>query len=1284
MSGLNEWLNRKLTENDNEADIDLQQDGRLGPAKVVFDLDSDPTMVNMAPDKLTLQSQSAFSTIRANCCVFKGKWMYEVQLRSKGVMQIGWCSANCRFTQDTGVGDTRHSYGLDGSKQRIWHIYTEKYGPYWRSGDIFGVCLDMDEGRIEYYRNGVSLGEAFNDIERGPGLALFPAVSLAYNDSLTGNFGGSPFRHPVTGYKPLQQKPKIDLINANHVVQYLVNLARLMSQHKTVVSENVGISIESVQMLIAAVLVEKIAPFFRNSYVIEDKVFSYIRGMCVIRSDASNNSIVHPGHPKSILGTFLTLLWTFMEDEDMKNFLLKLINFIGSCYKETPIDLEYEKQRTVIVILTCICNHPTTRKYLLESKFFEKNCLPLFLYIKPPDEKALEKLLPDDCIWTEGLGGNKLEYNLACDRLKQCTSVLYTLQKNLILVLMNNTDGDSKTPSSRRIFLTKFRKYVMDNSMEHRNLFLAQNNNNYLTPTQPAVALSFLCILLDVTKNLFQSEIPDKLVFIKPIHFYDESFGYNHVDRIGGILSHLKKTFRKDLVKMLGEGHPVLARPEQIAATTQTSVITFLMSTASVGGTQSTAIVSTRQEEPPLHNAVTLLKVKSQTPPTKTGNMDSYNSLNEMLDCSIFYYYSVAHKYIVMIADLRDNIAMLSSILLETKGCSDEILSTIEELRRSAKGVSSAYDEIMTEIVDRFGQRKSVFAKRSMELARKQAWYRSVALGTYRRNLLCWMLGSIFETLESASSEKSLFSFVPETYINVLPILLDTVLDFSFHDMSVQHDLKASDEIVAMAAEFLAKHSADSRVVLASCKDALLQALGTVTCHEAGIKALERTSAGSQLAMGHALLRPYENRAWGQSNWLLLRFWLGDGFAYRESRPTSVWQGGNESVSLGLHRSRGKTGSHTGLLHHIAPACPSKQYQRLFRQILLTDEPYSTMFLNSVLTQLNWAFSEFILLLQEIQTSSQRADQQNQPVVVESRQLKICSMCFELTVSLMRSLEMILTISPEVVQDTTRPNSDLLLGRIVQLASQVLSRITIPPGCFQHVIDLCLPDLSSVSHFSIITASLGILLALMKDEIIDEEFINKIPRVSKFLLTEPSFQIGSLEFALGEVKTPLQIQNQDSPLGNLDQKDALLPNRLIKPEPPVLPFSLYDCKILIQKFLKIMEVYFFISDPCHIREEEIQMVKRMIKSLQMRQSMMSEITILSDDSICPICYAKAISAEFFPCKHQSCGNCIVQHLLNHKVCFYCKTLISYVKSFDGATLYENKMDSKLLTPPITP
>lgn len=94
--------------------------------------------------------------------------------------------------------------------------------------------------------------------------------------------------------------------------------------------------------------------------------------------------------------------------------------------------------------------------------------LPTFVYIKPPDESTLTLVIPDDCIWTDGLGGSKEKYQNCCDRLKQSADVLYILQKHLMLILLNNTDGDDNTPSSRKIFLSKLRRYVMENSLEHR------------------------------------------------------------------------------------------------------------------------------------------------------------------------------------------------------------------------------------------------------------------------------------------------------------------------------------------------------------------------------------------------------------------------------------------------------------------------------------------------------------------------------------------------------------------------------------------------------------------------------------------------------------------------------------------------------------------------------------------------------------------------------------------------------------------------------------------------
>lgn len=253
-------------------------------------------------------------------------------------MQIGWCSSKCTFTQDTGVGDTENSYGFDGSKQRIWHVHTKKYGPYWRSGDIFGVCIDMDVGTIEYYRNGTSLGIAFDDVKFGPGIALFPAVSLAFDDSLTINFGGAPFRHPVEMYQPLQNQPTAKLDQSAFLLNHLVNVARVISTTRPQrFRSNKVVSAECTYMLFASLLISEILPFLCNSYVIDDNVFKCIKGMCVIRTNIDSNIIIYPGLPESTLGTFLSMFWTYLPANNMKCFLNKFVLHLSSMYREVSL-----------------------------------------------------------------------------------------------------------------------------------------------------------------------------------------------------------------------------------------------------------------------------------------------------------------------------------------------------------------------------------------------------------------------------------------------------------------------------------------------------------------------------------------------------------------------------------------------------------------------------------------------------------------------------------------------------------------------------------------------------------------------------------------------------------------------------------------------------------------------------------------------------------------------------------------------------------------------------------
>lgn len=101
----------------------------------------------------------------------------------------------------------------------------------------------------------------------------------------------------------------------------------------------------------------------------------------------------------------------------------------------------------------------------------------------------------------------------------------------------------------------------------------------------------------------------------------------------------------------------------------------------------------------------------------------------------------------MQIADLRDSLGILSEILCETRSTYDDLLKTMETVSTDTM-ISSTHGDVLKDLHDKLTERRQVFMKRSIELARKQAWYRSVALGPHRRGLLCWMLGSIFQTLK--------------------------------------------------------------------------------------------------------------------------------------------------------------------------------------------------------------------------------------------------------------------------------------------------------------------------------------------------------------------------------------------------------------------------------------------------------------------------------------------------------------------------------------------------------
>lgn len=67
--------------------------------------------------------------------------------------------------------------------------------------------------------------------------------------------------------------------------------------------------------------------------------------------------------------------------------------------------------------------------------------------------------------------------------------------------------------------------------------------------------------------------------------------------------------------------------------------------------------------------------------------------------------------------------------------------------------------------------------------------------------------------------------------------------------------------------------------------------------------------------------------------------------------------------------------------------------------------------------------------LAQIQQAAERLERN----FVDSRQLKVCATCFDLSVSLLRVLEMTITLVPEIFLDWARPTSEMLLRRLAQV-----------------------------------------------------------------------------------------------------------------------------------------------------------------------------------------------------------------------------------------------------------
>lgn len=309
---------------------------------------------------------------------------------------------------------------------------TYKYGESWLTGDIIGCALDMDNGTIDFYRNGRSLGRAFENVPMGVGIAYFPTVSLAFTENLTANFGSIPFRYPVEGYQPLQAPPTGQVLQATLLFQWLFQVIELLEHFKNdkqnVLIGDKTMSIQAFLMCLARSILKHMGSLLTIPYITEAVFVPSMQTLCNLNTSdyAMTKASLYLNFRNAKLIICLDLLWTFLEEQEIKMCLENTVLHLLSTFRHVSLLLEYPDQCKSLLLLTRICQHTITRQYLLQSLLFDRVRFANFVHVKPLDEGGLEDVV--DKVWWETnpvdptIEANKADYLYACKRIKTAIS----------------------------------------------------------------------------------------------------------------------------------------------------------------------------------------------------------------------------------------------------------------------------------------------------------------------------------------------------------------------------------------------------------------------------------------------------------------------------------------------------------------------------------------------------------------------------------------------------------------------------------------------------------------------------------------------------------------------------------------------------------------------------------------------------------------------------------------------------------------------------------------------
>ncbi|TVU37762.1 hypothetical protein EJB05_11096 [Eragrostis curvula] len=1008
-------------------------DRGAGQSKVVLDDLSICGKFKSIREPLLVESSAPFSSARANACVWKGKWMYEVTLETSGVQQLGWATISSPFTDQKGVGDADDSYSYDGRRVTKWNNDAKPYGQPWAVGDVIGCGINLDAGEISFYRNGISLGIAFDgirNIELKKG--YYAAISLSEGERCHLNFGSHPFRYPVDGFDPIEAPPRCRMFTS-YLLRCLFRLLEVQNLEK---SESAYF--EKLRR------VKKFAPLQELFHPISRRIcaefFSAVKGSQECLEYIAWGSLTtflldvfraREPHDFSCLDQVLDL---FLRFQGCTPLLQELIVALSCMCKAAPLVLTecpYSGSYPFLALACRLLRHKDVMHLWWNSEDFAFS-FEGFLTRKIPNKQDLQCLIPS--VWWPGSSEDEVSMTLTMTTLSDAIKKIEEMHHELcsLLICFTPPVSPSQPPGSIfRIFYGFF----------------------------------WVCIII-------QSELWDRVGFLHKggkrkfptqLLFRNDAY-YSVVPRIGGspnILMYYQADAVEDEVQW-DEGcmddeetrvtHTTTQKPCCCSITDVTEGVRYKDNAKYIPSTSKgpckpmpersshvAAECSGRSlgddiEEKPSTSTQSEIDYGYQTlhnlesiPMAAQSSSEALKD-EELLDVMLLLYHlGISPNFRQASFYFMSQQSQSISLLEETDRQIRE-KSCAEQVRRLKEARNSYHEDwwIVSGIV--FGMISEWINLFIVWCT--FPWYRATLFSPWKQRGMYATCMWVVELLLVLSESKIMFHYVPEFYVESL--------------VDCFHALRRSDPPFVSPAAFLkqglasfvtlvVKHFDDTRIVNPDLKDLLLQSISVLVQYKEFMHVFENNQEAIN-GLPRSLLSAFDNRSWIPVTNILFRLCKGSGFASSKNAESSS----------------------------------SATFQVLLRETCIHEQELFFSFLNRLFNTLSWTMTEFSMSIREMQDKHQVADLQQRK----------CSVIFDISCNLARILE----FCTREIPCAFLMGPDMNLRRLTELIVFILNHIISAADAEFFDMTLRRPgqQLEKTNRTMILAPLVGIILNLME------------------------------------------------------------------------------------------------------------------------------------------------------------------------------------------------------------